>query len=314
MCGADAGGVGLWNTALDVTFTLKTLLAPGSDLELVHITRPGVDIPMTIEMVQAALATPQGRARLALANALADVPGWSHALEPRPTDVESQIRQQAQADIIALLPIIGAGGRADLERRAGGNPSWNLGVDYRRQLAHSSQRRLVQQAYRQAGVDLEADLQRLADTPRISPDAPAVAWLSRYGTPRGDATRPVVTLQGVSDFAGMTESARWYAQQVRRHGDAPNLRQLFIDRAGHCTFTASEEVVALQALRTRLDTGRWGDTRPDTLIATAAGFDPAYQQVYDWINGTNGTTAPAFTRYTPGLYLRPSPSTAAEND
>jgi pimeloyl-ACP methyl ester carboxylesterase len=312
MCGADAGGLGQWNTALDLTFALKTLLAPGSALELVHITRPGADLATISGLVQAALTTPQGRARLALANALADVPGWFHALEPRPTDVESQIRQQAQADVIGLFPIIGAYGRADLERRAGGDPSWNTGVDYRRQLAHSSQRTLVQQAYRLAGMDPEADLQRLADTPRISADAPAVAWLSRYGTPRGDAARPVVTLQGVSDFAGITQSARWYAQQVRRHAAAANLRQLFVDRAGHCMFTAAEEVVALQTLRTRLDTGRWGATRPATLNATAAGFDPAYQQVYDWITGTNGTATPAFTRYTPGLYLRPSPSTTAD--
>lgn len=39
-CGAVAGGPELFNSTLDLQFALKTLLAPDSGLELVHITNP----------------------------------------------------------------------------------------------------------------------------------------------------------------------------------------------------------------------------------------------------------------------------------
>ena len=48
--------------------------------------------------------------------------------------------------------------RADLEFRAGGNPSWNTGVNYRVQLAHSVDRNEVAALYAQAGLNLDSDL------------------------------------------------------------------------------------------------------------------------------------------------------------
>jgi len=40
-------------------------------------------------------------------------------------------------------------------------------------------------------------------------------------------------------------------------GHAALLRQAYIARAGHCTFTDAEMLAAFQALLHRLDTGRW---------------------------------------------------------
>jgi len=226
LCGPLAGTVSTWNGFLDLNFAIKTLLAPGSDLQLVHLSDPAGDQQKLQQIVEGALATPRGRARLALANALADVPGWFTALQPRSSDVETQVRQQGAFDI-AAFDITGGGMRADIERQAGGNPSWNVGVDYRGLLAHSSERRLVQQAYRQAGSDLPADLDRLANAPRIRPDERAVTYLARYGTPRGTTPTPVVTLHTTGDVLAVSEHERRYAEQVRRSGDPAEVRQLF---------------------------------------------------------------------------------------
>src|SRR5246500_4487240 len=70
MCGVLAGGVATWNTALDVGFAFKTLLAFGSPLQVVNITDPIGNLGLAESILASAQATPQGRARLALASAL----------------------------------------------------------------------------------------------------------------------------------------------------------------------------------------------------------------------------------------------------
>jgi pimeloyl-ACP methyl ester carboxylesterase len=84
MCGVLAGAVGTWNQALDSLFAFKTLLAPDSGLQLVRITDPTGNFQLAQQLLAAAQATPQGRARLALAAALADLPGWTDASQPEP--------------------------------------------------------------------------------------------------------------------------------------------------------------------------------------------------------------------------------------
>src|SRR6266545_3166258 len=163
--------------------------------------------------------------------------GWtrsSRALYPRPDDVTGQVAEQALYDTIVYTDFWTTL-RQDLERRAGGNPSWNTGVDYGRQLDHSSQSRLVRRAYDEAGLDLE----RLAAAPRIGADDGAVGWLAQF-TPTGRIRVPVLALHATGDGAAVPEHERRYAQQVRHAGDQDLLRQLFTERGGHCAFTPSE--------------------------------------------------------------------------
>src|SRR5262249_51366786 len=141
-----------------------------------------------------------GRARLALAASTNNVAGWWSALQPRPTDPDEVIRQQALW--LRNAYIGGFGGpiaHADLEAKVGGNPAVNVGVDYRRQLARSSQSAAVRDAYRRAGLDLDADLQALAAAPRIAPDPGALAHLYRTAMPTGHISVPVITLHSVGD-------------------------------------------------------------------------------------------------------------------
>src|SRR5918999_128899 len=304
LCGANAGGLGFWNTALDVSFAIKTLLAPGSDLPLVNITDPVGTEARVREIVAAALRTPRGQARLALANAFLAIPGWSRAFESRPSDVSSQVNQQADWLENLIIDTGWGAGRAGLEQRAGGNPTWNTGIDYRRQLARSSERDLVRQAYHQAGLSLRADLDRLAAAPRIRPDADAVAYLARYGTPRGTTPAPVVTSHTLGDGGVVPEHASRYADQVHRSGNPGELRQFFVNRAGHCMFTAAEEISTYQALLSRIDAGHWNNTSPDALNAAAARFATPYHELFDWMTGQNGVATPAFASDQPGVFLR----------
>jgi pimeloyl-ACP methyl ester carboxylesterase len=103
LCG-PLGGVGThFNLTLDFAFALRTLLTPSSDLELVRITNPDGTAARVGEIVHNARATPQGRARLALANALANVVPWARALQPRPTDVAGQVDELALYDTIVYI-------------------------------------------------------------------------------------------------------------------------------------------------------------------------------------------------------------------
>jgi pimeloyl-ACP methyl ester carboxylesterase len=75
MCGVVAGGPGVWNQGLDSEFALATLQTP---FKMVNFTSFG-DVLTNFGIASGALAaaqnTAEGRARIALSAALADVPG-----------------------------------------------------------------------------------------------------------------------------------------------------------------------------------------------------------------------------------------------
>jgi hypothetical protein len=216
------------------------------------------------------------------------------------------IGQQASWIQNAFTIGLGPTARADLERVAGGNPSWNVGIDYRRQLARSSMNGLVRKAYRAAGLDLRHDLDRLAAAPRIAADPDAVAFMYRYGVPTGRTPVPVVTLHSTGDGGAVADQENWYADQVRRSGDPSRLSQLYVDRGGHCSFSAADEIVMLRTLFERIETGRWPDMSPRRLNEQVAEVGAGYQLVLDFGTFLDAPMAPAFTRFAPPELLRPS--------
>jgi hypothetical protein len=303
-CGAPDPN-GHWNATLDVTFAVKTLLAPGQAIDLVRPVDPAGSTAALAQAVARALGTPQGLARLALAGAFDNVPGWYSAHQPKPADLVESIRQQAAWIRDSFVLGVGPSARMDLEVKAGGNPSVNTGIDYRHQLARSSQQDLVRRAYRAAGLDLGADLDRLAAAPRISADPAAVAFMYR-GVATGRTPVPVVTLHNTGDGGAVPDQERSYAELVRRHGDPSQLRQLYVDRGGFCAFSSAEEIMSLRILLERIGTGRWPDASPRRLNPAAAGFGSQYQLVRDLGTGTDAAAPPAFTRFSPPRFLRSS--------
>jgi pimeloyl-ACP methyl ester carboxylesterase len=304
MCGVLSGGVATWNTALDAAFAFKTLLAPGTGLEVVNISNPVANFQLAEGVLAEAQATPQGRARIALVGALGDLPGWFAPLSPEPsaTDFASQEMNQFLWDQQVDFPFAFAF-RAELEARAQGNVSWNTGVDYRRQFEHSIGRDQVNVLYQQAGLDLDADLKLLNETARISADPEAVHYLERNIIFDGEIHLPVLTLHTKGDGLVVVQNESAYKKVVDEAGNGEFLRRTFVDRAGHCTFTPAETIAAVQTLIGRLDTGKWRQVDANDLNNAAAALGPGFN-----IFGTQqGIVAvpPAFIQFEPSRYLRP---------
>jgi pimeloyl-ACP methyl ester carboxylesterase len=298
MCGVVAGGPGVWNQGLDSEFALQTLM-PTQGLKLVNFTSFGdanTNFHKATSALAAAQATPQGRARIALSAALADVPGWFDpaSAEPARNDFAAQELNQFNWDnnpdfLFAYF------GRFELEQRAGGNFSWNTGVNYREQLSHSVDFAEVKGLYAAAGLDLNQDLGTLNDAARISANPAAVAYVTKFITYNGDLDMPVLTMHTTGDGLVEVTDENAYASVVRSAADNSLLRQVFVHRAGHCTFTPAETISAFQVLIHRINSGRWEDsTNPSAMNAGATAL------------GTTFNVAPAsFITFHPDRFLRP---------
>lgn len=302
LCGVLAGGVATWNTELDAAYTFKTLLAPGSALQLVHVTDGVANNQLAQQLFTAAVATPQGQARLALVAALIDLPGWFDPTRPEPAATDYAAQAQAQAVWESRIDFAFAFQyRTDVEARAGGNPSWNAGVDYARLLAVSPDREEVNALYAQAGLDLNADLRTLNAGANIKADPAAAAYLSRYISFDGQLKVPVLSMHTTGDGLVIPPNESAYAQVVDGAGSQDMLRQVFVHRAGHCAFTPAETITAVNVLLKRLDTGRWDDTalQPDELNSAAASLGPGANQVFGF------ALDPSFISFKPAPYPRP---------
>ncbi len=287
MCGILGGAVGLWNQNLDLEYALKTLLSaspdpavsgPASQLQLVHISNWPANVALATAAMTAAQATADGRARLALAAALFPLPDWYDVGSQRPAHNDYTGRQEQQLKALQFQLAFIFGFRAEVEQRAGGNPSWNVGVDYDRLLARSVDRDLVLALYRQSNLELRNDLRLLARGPRVRADLAATGYLVRNIVYDGHIRVPVLTLHTTADGLVVSPHERAYHDAVRRAGQGHLLNQLYVERPGHCTFTDSERLAALDVLLDRLRDGRWSH---DTGSAFADYNPPPFLRPFD---------------------------------
>jgi len=304
MCGVLAGGVATWNSALDGAFAFQQLMDPS--IQVTGITNPLANLQRAEAEIAAAQQTPAGRARIALGAALGDTPGWFTPLsaEPARKDFAGQEANQFQWDTNVDFPFVFAF-RAELEARAGGNPSWNTGVDYAHQLAISADRSEVQALYKAAGLSLRADLRKLNQAARISADPNAVRYLTRNISFTGKITIPVLSMHTIGDGLVIPQNESAYASVVRRAERAFLLRQVYVSRAGHCAFTPAETITAAQRLLHRMLTGHWQDASltPGTMNSAAAALGPNFNIFLS--GGKVVPVAPAFIAFQPTHYPRP---------
>ena len=316
MCGVLSGGVATWNTALDSEFAFQQLLAPSAGLQVVNITNPAGNLGIAEKAAALAQATPAGQAKLALAAALGDTPGWFTPLSPEPasTDYTAQEANQYLWDSQVDFPFV-FDFRSNLEHDAGGNPSWTTGLNFASQLRKSADYPEVVALYKAAGLSLRSDLRTLNHAARISADPKAVAYLASNISFNGQLSMPVLTLHTTGDGLVVPENEQAYAAVVRKAGNSRLLRQVFVSRAGHCAFTPAETVAAVQVLLNRISTGKWDTSalQPASLNTAAAALGPEFN-IFSAQNGTcpagspvDGVcaTAPAYVKYRPARYLRP---------
>ena len=295
MCGVLAGSIGTWNQALDSAYAFDVLLA-GNSLPLVNISNPLAAYQQAQTILTTAQSTPQGRARIALAAALNDLPGWFNPTSPEPasndytTQEQNQYLWESQVDFAFAFIA-----RAELEARAGGNFSWNINIDYHTQLSNSVDRTEVGNLYKQAGLNLNTDLAALNAGPRIQAKPSAVNYVSKYIVFNGNLNIPVLTLHTTGDGLVVNQQEQAYRSVVSSEGNASLLRQLFIHRAGHCTFTPAEMVTAFGALVNRINTGNWDHTLQTAVLNQEAAS----------LGATLNPVPPAFLDYKPAMFLRP---------
>jgi pimeloyl-ACP methyl ester carboxylesterase len=302
LCGVLSGGIATWNAELDSAYVFKTLVAPASSLQLTHVTDASANRNLASQLFNAAASTSQGRARLALVAAVVDLPGWFDPRSPEPAADDYAARVAAQEQWESRVDFNFAFAyRQELEQRAGGNPSWNVGVDYAKLLSDSPDRSEVAALYRAAGLDLQSDLRRLNAGPRIKADPAAAAYLDRSISFDGRLGVPVLSMHTTGDGLVIAPNEGAYADVVAAAGRSDMLRQVFVHRAGHCAFTAGETLAALQVLLPRVDTGRWNDAAlaPAALDASASAQGAGANQFF------GQTFPPSFIDFKPAPYPRP---------
>ena len=298
-CGLVAGANDLENYQLDAEYTIARLLLPEQDVKLVRFgtqAEAAATADLLTRAVNAAQATPQGRARVALAAAFLNLPAWAPGKDrPAPTDWAGRQEQQYTWFAQGILSFV-EGGRYAIEQSVGGNNSWNRGVDYARVLDGSAHAPMVRALYRAAGLDLRADLRTLTKGATITADPAAVRTAQRTSSAGQGLEVPLLDIHTTADNLVPVEQETRFAARVRASGDAALLRQAYIERQGHCAFTTAETVAALHALEHRVDTGRWDDVATPAALqrsATALGLDGAAYVSYRPAPLTVGRDGPA---------------------
>jgi hypothetical protein len=296
-CGIVAGAVQLNNYQLDGEYAVNQLLAPDQHLKLVGYSNPGDGLATGYALdaiAQQAQTTPQGRARLALAMSLMNVATWP-AGQPMPALRDYAAQEQGQYDIqfaptgappLTTTTDFFEFGRYFIEQAAGGNAAWDKDVNFGVLLARSPYAPEVISLYRQAGLDLRADLENLTRHANITADPAAVRSLTESSVPTGRLQTPELDMHTISDQLVPVQQEDYYRHTVAFAGRRELLRQAFVQRQQHCNFTPSELVAGVEAIQQRVETGHWGNLADPAVLNAAA-------------NAT-GLGASAFIPYEPG--------------
>jgi hypothetical protein len=142
--------------------------------------------------------------------------------------------------------------------------------------------------YQAAGLSLAADLSTLTRNATIRASTRALRWIERTSATNGRLQVPELDLHTISDQLVPVQEETFYRNQAKARGSSRLLRQAFVRRPGHCDFTPEDLVAGVQAIKHRVDTGRWDQVdTPAALNASANRLRFA------------GSPPPAFVTYFP---------------
>jgi hypothetical protein len=161
----------------------------------------------------------------------------------------------------------------------------------------------VQALYKAASLSLTGDLNTLAKAPRISEDTNAENYLIQNIIFNGQLPGPVLALHTDGDGLVPVEDEQAYLATATEAGNKALVHDVFVHRAGHCTFTPAETVAAVEVLFTRLSTGKWKGLSVTALDNVAIDLGPSYNYLY--LNNQYVYTSPAFETYKSPKFLRP---------
>jgi hypothetical protein len=295
-CGIVAGGLNLNNYQLDGEYAMTQLLpnTSGAPVELVNFDdNPGLGLQagqqLTTIAQSAQTATGEAgrveRARLALSMSLMDVADWAPG-DAMPSPFNAGAQELGQYNIQFLNsgppPLSSTMDFVEFARPyidiadGGGSASWTKGVNFGRLLYESSYAPEVISLYRQAGLNLNGDLEQLTRNANITADPAAIRSLEQTSVPTGRIQVPELDMHTISDQLVPVQQENYYRNTVAFAGRSQLLRQAFVQRQLHCNFNPSELVAGVHAIQHRVDTGRWDDVAtPQALEASATSLADA---------------------------------------
>jgi hypothetical protein len=155
--------------------------------------------------------------------------------------------------------------------------------------------------YAAAGIKLDSDLRALDGGARVQVDPLPASYLESYISFDGKLSVPVLSMHTTGDGLVIPQEESAYANVVNAAGSGDLLRQVYVHRAGHCTFTPAETIAALQVLLKRLDTGRWENAalQPAALNSQALAQAAALNSFFGY------AAPPSFITFSPAPFPRP---------
>jgi hypothetical protein len=284
--------VWIMKSYLDGWFAMQALLSAGyeseglgsaSELEIVHLPnsvrqdgRGLADIQASWRRaIEAAGATPEGRARIALAFAIGQWSPWQSEGDELPDLTDAQaMAEMIVRSAMRIAGNVGGTSRLIFENAASGQQlSGNEKIDYVAfyEAGAPLMKELVERLYADADLDINADLAQINASPRVASSDYALNFWSQPGrTVRGNLQVPAIRIHMLGDNAIPYTLMQGYETLVEENGKGDLYRQVLVNAAGHCEFTAAESTAAVEAIMKRLDTGEWPDISADSLNDMAA--------------------------------------------
>ncbi|KQX66639.1 alpha/beta hydrolase [Angustibacter sp. Root456] len=275
LCGVLGGTNENLDVAVDVAYAVKVLLAPTLQLTGYASHQAAVAQWQVGQraVVSAAARGGASAARLALVAALVDAPDQTSRFDGSTPD--SRIGAAAEAVITGLG--YGTYGRYEIEQRAGGNPSSNVGTDYRPRVS-DSERAAIDAL---GGAGATDRLLRLLDAGRrVSASPAAREKAAALGEPSGDLRVPTITMHTTDDPLVLVQNERLFRDRVGSRGRTAQLLQLYVEPpktyaapapygAGHCNFTVAQRLAVVDLLDSWVRTR----ARPDAARLAVALYD-----------------------------------------
>ena len=278
---------------LDGFFVLKALIAP--DLSIVGLPLSRAELKPIGEAWQEALAeaqaTPEGRARIALAVTVGQWAAWGGTFgddaesplpEPDPNN-PTALQASMYHAVSLLLPSPTTFGHTMLEQAGRGQMRWNTHVDYREFFRNGDPLYVaaVEALYAEAGLDLNDDLRTVNAFPRVEADAHAVRYWSAPGrTHLGEPKVPVMRIHNNGDLLVNPSMTQGYGALVEQNGYSDFFRAAYMNGSGHCTYNVAEFAAALETLNQRIDTGEWPSTEPEAMNERGRSLVPDEESRY----------------------------------
>jgi chitodextrinase len=269
------------NQIFDFIFTLRALIGPDDDTLRIDGFVPGTTTPASDrwqEVITEVGATPEGRARIALAFAMSEYPIYGAPTNTRGVPKPDFDDPEAVADAMVASALQIADRRIgnllifDADSAPAAAPPGttrpqlygNVGADYHEywELTDPIYQDVTRSLYATAGLDLNAELDAVDAAPRVAFDDAGVQeqLTSQVESPRGLPEVPLFRVDNIGDQTFGPQAHQTHNDMVRNNGRSELYRTALVDNGGHCHNHPEQERAAIDVMMERLETGVWPAT------------------------------------------------------